>query len=370
MQIPTSLNEHRQLIRQKLATDLITHPENAAQKAGLRYVSDSTTGFTRQRRGRGFSYLDENRDRIQDQEILERIKALNIPPAWEEVWICPRPDGHLQATGRDERGRKQYRYHDDWQELRSRAKFERLVPFGLALPLIRQQCDRHLKQTKLTREKVIAIVVRLLDETLIRVGNAEYAQQNSSYGLTTLRNRHVKVFSTKVRFEFTGKRGVRHEIELRDRRLARAVKRCQEIPGYELFQYFDDDGQRQTVSSEDVNQYLQSITGQPFTAKEFRTWTGTVETAVALHEMGEPKSQTEAKRNIVSAVKQAAKRLGNRPATCRKYYIHPVVIEAYEAGELSQKLNTIQPQTVTADDLLDPAEKVVLAFLSNALEDT
>ncbi|MGP1385820.1 MAG: DNA topoisomerase IB [Thainema sp.] len=365
MKIPSSPDEHRQLIRQKLATDLITNPENAAQKAGLRYVSDSTPGLTRKRWGRGFSYFDENCDRIQDEDILERLKSLNIPPAWEDVWICPNPDGHLQSTGRDERGRKQYRYHDDWQELRSRAKFDRLVPFGLALPLIRQQCDRNLRQTKLTREKVVAIVVRLLDETLIRVGNSEYAQQNSSYGLTTLRDRHVEIFSNKIRFEFTGKRGIHHEIELRDRRLARAVKRCRDIPGYELFQYFDDDDNRQTIDSGDVNHYLQSITGQAFTAKEFRTWTGTVETAVALQEMGEAQSETEAKRNIVSAVKQTAKKLGNRPATCRKYYIHPLVIEAYQSGQLIQQLNNTKPKNKAKDDLLDPEERSILSFLDS-----
>lgn len=368
MQIPSSPDEHRQLIRQKMATDLIDHPEHAAQSAGLHYVCDRTPGFTRKRWGRGFSYLDQNCDRIQDAETLERLKLLNIPPAWEDVWICPNPDGHLQATGRDERGRKQYRYHDDWQKLRSRAKFDRMVPFGLALPLIRQQCDRDLRQIKLTREKVLAVVVRLLDETLIRVGNSEYAQRNSSYGLTTLRDRHVKIFSTKVRFEFTGKRGIHHEIELRDRRLARAVKRCRDVPGYELFQYFDEEGKRQTIDSSDVNDYLQTITGQTFTAKEFRTWTGTVETAVALQAMGEPKSDTEAKRNVVSAVKQVAKQLGNRPATCRKYYIHPLVIEAYQAGELLQELEHDQSQPLATDDLLDSDEQAVLTFLNRVKE--
>lgn len=366
MKIPSSPDEHRQLIRQKLATDLITNPENAAQKAGLHYVSDSIPGFTRKRWGRGFSYFDENCDRIQDEDVLERLKALNIPPAWEEVWICSNPNGHLQATGRDERGRKQYRYHDGWQQLRSQAKFNRLVPFGLALPLIRQQCDRHLRQTKLTREKVVAIVVRLLDETLIRVGNSEYAQQNSSYGLTTLRDRHVEILGTKVRFEFTGKRGIHHEIELCDRRLARAVKRCRDVPGYELFQYFDDDGKRQRVDSGDVNQYLQKITGQPFTAKEFRTWTGTVEAAVALYEMGEAQSNTEAKRNVVRAVKQVAKKLGNRPATCRKYYIHPLIIEVYQSGRLIQQLNDAKSKNKAENDLLDLEERAVLILLDSA----
>lgn len=366
MEFPSTPAAQRRLIQQKLEADLIANPEAAAKSAELRYVDDSLPGFTRRPWGRGFSYFDTNGDRIRDPDLLDRLKALNIPPSWQAVWICPDPEGHLQSTGRDQRGRKQYRYHPDWIKLRSQAKFERLIPFGLALPLIRQACDRQLSHPQLTREKILAIVVRLLDDALIRVGNAEYARKNESYGLTTLRNRHVEVFSTKVHFEFTGKRGVHHEIELRDRRLARAVKRCQEIPGYELFQYFDEQGDKQTVDSGDVNEYIQTLTGHPsFTAKEFRTWAGTVTAAEALQEIGEFSSKTEAKQNLVNAVKQVAQRLGNRPATCRKYYIHPQILAAYEAGELLNELATFKTQANDLHELLDAEEQAVLAFLAS-----
>ncbi|PSN17041.1 DNA topoisomerase I [filamentous cyanobacterium CCP5] len=367
MEIPSSPAAQRQLIREQLSTDLILNPEAAARSAQLHYVSDRTPGYSRKRWGRGFSYFTPTGDRIQDADLLNRLKAINIPPSWQQVWICADPNGHLQATGRDPRGRKQYRYHPDWVQLRSQAKFERLVPFGLALLLIRQTCDRHLSQPQITREKMLAVVVRLLDETLIRVGNSEYARKNESYGLTTLRDRHVEVFSSRVRFEFTGKRGVHHEIELCDRRLARAVKRCQEILGYELFQYFDEEGQKQTVDSGDVNQYLQAITGHDsFTAKEFRTWTGTVNAATALQAMGKGRSDAEAKQNLVEAVKQVAQQLGNRPATCRKYYIHPLVLEAYRSGELLDRLATIQANSQKVDGLLEEDELAVLLFLAES----
>lgn len=363
MQIPSSLAERRQLIEKKLASDLIINPEAAANTANLCYVSDRQPGFTRKKWGRGFSYFDSNGDRVSETKLIERFKALKIPPAWQEVWICSDRNGHLQATGRDSQGRKQYRYHPEWRRLRSQAKFARMVPFGLALPLIRQQYDRHLRQRKLTREKILAVVVRLLDDTLIRVGNPQYAKKNSSYGLTTLRNRHVEIFTNKVRFEFTGKSGIQHEIELRDRRLARAIRRCQEIPGYQLFQYFDDDGQKQTVDSGDVNEYLETITGHNFTAKEFRTWAGTMEAAVALQNVGNFESDTEAKKNVVSVVKGVAKKLGNRPATCRKYYIHPLVLDTYQAGKLLVKLEDIRTQITSAEELLEPDELAVLSFL-------
>ncbi|WP_036477195.1 DNA topoisomerase IB [Myxosarcina sp. GI1] len=363
MQIPASIKDHRQLIAEKLATDLITNPEAAAKTADLHYVSDRQPGFTRKPWGRGFSYFDSQGERVSESKLIERFKALNIPPAWQEVWICLDPKGHLQATGRDDKGRKQYRYHPEWRKLRSQAKFARLIPFGLSLPLIRKQYDSHLRKRKLTREKILAVVVRLLDETLIRVGNPQYARQNSSFGLTTLRNRHVEIFKHKVCFEFTGKSGIQHEIELRDRRLARAIKRCQEIPGYQLFQYFDDDGNKQQVDSGDVNQYLETITGHTFTAKEFRTWAGTMEAAIALQDVGNFQSDTEAKQNIVNAVKLVAKRLGNRPATCRKYYIHPLVLETYQAGQLLETLESIKTQVPSADELLELDELAMLSFL-------
>jgi DNA topoisomerase-1 len=354
------VQERRELIHEKLQATLVSDPVKTARLAGLRYVTDEEPGICRQRVGRGFSYFDVQGDRIRDPQMLEQLKALAIPPAWQDVWICPDPEGHLQATGRDEKGRKQYRYHPKWCEWRSQAKFERMLPFGLALPLIREQTDQHLRQRELSRQKVLAVVVQLLEETLIRVGNSEYAQKNRSFGLTTLRDRHVEVSKTKVRFQFRGKSGVEHEIELCDRRLARAVKRCRDIPGYELFQYFDEEGQRQVVNSEDVNNYLHEITGEDFTAKEFRTWAGTVRAAIALTEMGAFSSETEANRNIAQAIKQVAQQLGNKPATCRKYYVHPRILAAYEAGSLIDTMNQFEN---FQQQHFHPEEQAVLSLI-------
>lgn len=265
---------------------------------------------------------------------MERLKALAIPPAWEDVWICPFPNGHLMATGRDAKGRKQYRYHPDWRKVRNQTKFDRLIPFGYARPLIRQVTDRHLRQRTLSREKVLAIVVRLLDATVMRVGNEEYRDQNQSFGLTTLQERHVDVATSSIHFHFVGKSGVEHEIDLSDRRLARAIKRCQELPGQQLFQYLDDDGTRHAIDSADVNEYLQTITGEDFTSKDFRTWAGTACTAQILDELGEAETKTEVQANIRAAIRSAANHLGNRVATCRNFYVHPTVPQAYEAGWL------------------------------------
>ncbi|PZD71214.1 hypothetical protein C1752_07490 [Acaryochloris thomasi RCC1774] len=315
-------------------SNLLADPVQSARAAGLRYVSNDRPGIQRQKVGRGFSYIDLDGNRIPPSPERDRIQALAIPPAWTEVWICPHPQGHLQATGRDAKGRKQYRYHPEWRRLRSRAKFDRLLPFGLVLPTLRQHTTQHLKLKGLPREKVLATVVQLLGKTLIRVGNDQYARRNRSFGLTTLRDRHVEIEEGQVTFEFRGKSGVEHAITLEDPRLAKIVQQCQEIPGYELFQYFDENKQRQTVDSGDVNVYLQQITGSDFTAKDFRTWAGTVLTAAELIKISDFEDDRQAQKHVRETVKAVAKQLGNRPATCRKYYIHPVIIETYIEAKL------------------------------------
>ncbi len=354
--------------QKRLKLSIVTDPVKSAKLAGLRYVSDDTLGIKRKRAGKGFSYIGVDGKPIRDTQELNRFKALVIPPAWTKVWICPLPNGHLQATGRDEKGRKQYRYHPDWQKIRSQTKFNRMIAFGSTLPLIREKTEEHLNLRKLSREKVLATVVRLLETTCIRVGNVEYAKENNSFGLTTMRNRHVDVSGSRVKFQFRGKSGVQHELELNDRRIARIVKQCRDLPGYELFQYFDENSDRQTISSEDVNAYLQEITGEEFTAKDFRTWAGTVAVAKSLTELGAFTSQTQAKNNITQAIKQAAKQLGNRPATCRKYYVHPAIIDAYLDGLL---LSTMEQQeeldTEDSPHSLSPQERGVLAVLEQQL---
>lgn len=331
----------------------------AAKAAGLRYVSDEKPGICRKRSGKGFSYYDAQGNRIQTTAERNRIESLGIPPAWQEVWICPTTNGHLLATGRDAKGRKQYLYHPDWNKCRNEAKFGRMIPFGLALPKIREQAEADLRRQKLNREKVLAIVVRLLEETFIRIGNDEYAKKNSSFGLTTLRDNHVEIAGSTVKFQFRGKHGIDHEIEVSDRRLARLIKQCRDIPGYDLFQYYDEAGQRQTIGSGDVNDYLREISGESFSAKDFRTWAGTVQTALALREAGPFSSKTEANRNIVQAVKAVAKQLGNRPATCRKYYVHPIILECYEEELL---LPALEPDGPTAEPLREG-----LSFEENAV---
>ena len=341
-------------------------PKDAAKIAGLRYINADNLQIVRQKVGRGFSYLTANGDRITDEKELARLKALKIPPALQDVWMCHLDNGHLQATGRDTKRRKQYFYHPDWRKVRSQHKFNRMLLFGASLPLIRQTTTKHLRQKGLSREKVLATVVQLLETTLIRVGNDRYAKKNRSFGLTTLRDRHVKIKNSKIKFEFRGKSGVDHEIELKDRRLANVIKKCQEIPGYEIFKYYDDNGDRHFIDSGDVNDYLQTITGKDFTAKDFRTWMGTLFTAIELDELGEFESETAAKKNITAAIKEAAKQLGNRPATCRKYYVHPAIIEAYQDGSLI----ALMAQTDRLEsniDQLNPEEQVVLSIIKQAL---
>lgn len=310
----------------------ITDPVESAKAAGLRYVSDLKPGIHRARHGKTFRYTTADDKPLRDADTLARIKSLVIPPAWTDVWICSQANGHLQATGRDARHRKQSRYHPRWREVRDETKYERMTLFADALPIIRKRIDHDLNLPGLPREKILATIVALMESTLIRVGNEEYARENKSYGLTTMRNRHVEVKGSNITFTFKGKSRVHHTVNLQDRRLARIVSRCSDIPGYELFQYLDPDGTHHSVDSSDVNQYLQEITGQHFTAKDFRTWAGSVLTCELLTTLEPFSSATEAKRNIVAAVKSVASKLGNTPSVCRKCYIHPAVLEHYLNG--------------------------------------
>ncbi|TMH27799.1 MAG: DNA topoisomerase IB [Betaproteobacteria bacterium] len=317
----------------------------AAEAAGLRYVSGAGAGIRRVRAGKAFRYLGPDGRTIRKRATLARIGALVIPPAWTEVWICPHEDGHLQAWGRDARRRKQYRYHDRWREVRDATKYARLASFGRALPRIRRQAARDLARPGLPREKVLATVVRLLESTFVRVGNAEYARENSSFGLTTLRERQVRVQGSRLRFRFHGKSGVLHEVALSDPRLARTVRRMQELPGEELFRYVDDDGATHAIESADVNAYLRSIAGDEFTSKDFRTWAGTLLCARALRAMAPPASAKGGQRELRRAIEHAAHELRNTPAVCRKCYIicrkcyiHPAVIESYLSGRLQQAM--------------------------------
>ncbi len=321
-----------------LTVAVFVDPVESAKAAGLRYVTDDEPGIRRRKSGKGFTFLDAQGKTVKDSKVVERIRKLAIPPAWTDVWICPRANGHLQATGRDARGRKQYRYHADWRSVRDETKFGRTIAFGETLPRIRERVDRDLSLPGLPREKVLGAVVKLLETTLIRVGNPEYAKQNKSFGLTTLRNRHVEISGATLRFEFRGKSGQDHSVEIHDRRLARIVRQVRDLPGQTLFQYLDEAGERQSISSEDVNDYLRATTGEDFSAKDFRTWGGTVLALSALLELGPCESEKEASRAVVEAVKQVSSSLGNRPAICRKFYVHPLVIESYLEGKLTQDL--------------------------------
>lgn len=320
--------------RRKASLELPLDPYESAKVAGLRYVNGEGPGIRRQRDSENFTYLGTDGKPVSDEATLERIRSLVIPPAWEDVWICPLANGHLQAVGRDARGRKQYRYHPLYRAVRDATKFTRMTAFSQVLPAIRKQVEHDLRLPGLPRNKVLATVVRLLERTCIRVGNEEYARENGSFGLTTLRNNHVNIEGRTLQFHFKGKSGVVHDIELTDRRLAKIVRECQCIPGHELFTYVDDDGTVCPVHSEHVNAYLREITGEDFTAKDFRTWNGTAQAALELEALGPCDGPTQTKKNIVAAVKSVAERLGNRPATCRKYYVHPAVLDAYTEGTL------------------------------------
>ena len=340
----------------------------AARSAGLRYVNDGMPGIRREKAGDGFRYLDHAGHEVADEATLARIKSLAIPPAWTEVWICRAAGGHLQATGRDARGRKQYRYHPRWRDVRDEAKYERMISFGKALPLIRQRVDEDLKRSGLPREKVLATIVFLLEATMMRIGNEEYARTNKSFGLTTLRSRHVRIDGSEVQFRFRGKSGVHHEVKVDDRRLARIISRIRDLPGQELFHYIDDDGHAHNVGSADVNDYLREITGEDYTAKDFRTWSGTVLAALALQEFEKFDSEAQAKKNIVRAIEMVAEKLGNTPSICRKCYVHPGVLEAYLDGTVLEALRERTAQELKEDlHALQPEEAAVVALLQERL---
>jgi DNA topoisomerase-1 len=340
----------------------------SAKSAGLRYVTDDSPGITRRRSGKTFRYFSTDGALIRDESVLGRIRSLAIPPAWTDVWISPTANGHLQATGRDARGRKQHRYHPDWRAVRDQTKYERMIAFGRVLPAMRKKIARDLRRPGLGREKILAAVARLLEATLIRVGNEEYARQNGSFGLSTLRDRHVAVRGGTMHFEFKGKSGKKHAIDLHDPELARIVRGAQELPGQTLFQYTDDDGNVQKISSEDVNAYLREIAGDEFSAKDFRTWAATVLAAEALHEFERFDSKTQAKKNVLRAIERVAERLGNTPAICRKSYIHPVVLESYLDGLTVSVMKTRAEKTLRNNlTSLSPTEAAVLAFLQQQL---
>jgi DNA topoisomerase I len=342
-------------VRRRAAIPVEVDPVESARMAGLRYVSDEARGLRRVRSGKGFRYLDAEGRAVRDAAALARIRSLVIPPAWTNVWICPLAHGHLQATGRDARGRKQYRYHPRWRAVRDETKYHRMIPFARALPRIRGRVETDLRRAGLPREKVLATVVQLLETTLIRVGNEEYARANKSYGLTTLRNHHVEVDGARLRFEFRGKSGKHHTVEIGDRRLARIVGKMQSLPGHELFQYLDDDGERHAVGSEDVNQYLREITNDDFTAKDFRTWAGTV---LAAHLLA---GQKRSRKQLARALERVAQCLGNTQAVCRKCYVHPAVIDGYLDGTLEDAL----ARKVAVK--LHESEAAVLALLESSL---
>ncbi len=347
-------------------------PTDSARAAGLRYVYDTRPGITRHRTRSGFRYTTADGHTLRarnpdDKPTLARIQSLVIPPAWVDVWICPLPNGHLQATGRDARGRKQSRYHPDWRKVRDQSKYEHMLAFGATLPTIRERVNQHLTLPGLPREKVLATIVRLLETTFIRIGNEAYARENNSFGLTTLRRRHVDIQGSRLTFKFKGKSGVEHTINLTDRRLARIVKTCRDIPGYELFEYLDDDGTPRSVDSTCVNDYLREISTENFTAKDFRTWAGTVLAAANLRDCEPCDNQTQLKKNVVEAIKSVAHRLGNTPSVCRKCYVHPAVLDAYLNGAMTTLLADLKPTTTAHPNALRPEETALLHLLQKQL---
>lgn len=354
---------------EKSEAGVIVDPEAAAESAGLTYVSDSDPGIRRQRSGKRFSYTGRDGKRVSDKRVLERIHRLAIPPAWTDVWVCADANGHIQATGRDARGRKQYKYHPRWREVRDGTKFDHMLEFAASLPKIRKRIAADLAAQGLERRKVLATVVYLLENTLIRVGNSDYAKQNKSFGLTTLRDGHVDVNGGELRFEFKGKSGKVWKLRMRDRRIAKVVKSCQELPGQHLFQYLDENGERQQVTSTDVNGYLREIAGADVTAKDFRTWSGTVLAAMALSEFEEVDSEAGTKRNIKAAIEKVAARLGNTPTICRQCYVHPEVVKAYVDGSLLSALKA-EAESVLRKKLarLTPEEAAVLSMLQSRLK--
>jgi DNA topoisomerase-1 len=352
------------LLEDDLESGTVVDPREAAESAGLTYVSDEEPGIRRRKAGKGFSYARSGGETVKDAATLKRIRSLAIPPAWTDVWICAKANGHIQATGRDAKGRKQYRYHPRFREVRESTKYEHMLEFARSLPAIRETIADHMALRGLPREKVLATVVNLLETTLIRVGNEDYARQNKSYGLTTLRNRHVAVNGSELRFNFKGKSGKTWKLKVKDRRIAKIIRAMQDLPGQDLFQYVDDDGEPQSVTSADVNAYLREITGRDVTAKDFRTWSGTVLAAWALKEFETFDTQAKAKKNIRAAIEQVAARLGNTPTICRKCYVHPELISCYVEGALALDIKE-EIEAELRDDLasLRPEEAAVLSLL-------
>ncbi len=348
----------------KIVADAI----DAAEEAGLRYVSDDRPGYTRKAKGDDFDWLDADGEPIRDEQRLLRIKRLAIPPAWTEVWVSPLANGHIQATGRDARGRKQYVYHDRWREVRDENKYDRIISFGKTLPKIRRRIARDLKLPGLPRNKVLATVVQLLERTFIRIGNEEYARENKSFGLTTMKDRHVEIKGAKLRFRFRGKSGREHEVDVTDGRIANIISKLQDLPGQDLFQYVDHEGKVRDITSQDVNEYLREITGEDFSAKDFRTWAGTVLTAIALNAQEQFETPKQAKSNINTAIKAVAKILGNTPAICRKCYIHPAVLENYLDQKSIDGLKQTTEDALEKEDV-DPrsSEAAILKFLKSRL---
>jgi len=354
------------------ATSAAQHDEAAAiaRQNGLRYMNDEMPGITRSRHGKGFSFHHPEHGLITDKDEIARLQSLAIPPAWEDVWISPSANGHILATGRDARQRKQYRYHPHWRLVRDDAKYERMLAFAQALPAVRRAVHEDMHKPGLKREKVIASVVHLLQITFMRVGNDEYARTNHSFGLTTLRHRHVRVDGSDVLFRFRGKSGVQHEIKLHDPYVVRIIRKMRELPGQELFQYQDDEGELHTIDSGDVNAYLREVTGEDFSAKDFRTWAGTVLATLALQAFERFDSEAQAKKNVVRAIENVAKRLGNTPSICRKCYIHPAVVESYLEGAFAELLGErVQKQLVQDLHALTPEEAAVLALLQQRLRE-
>jgi DNA topoisomerase I len=348
----------------KLAED----PVRAAKAAKLIYVTDAMPGIGRQQQGDHFIYLDSKGEEISDEDTLARIRKMALPPAWQNVWICALANGHLQATGIDTKGRKQYRYHVNWNAIRSETKFFRMIAFGEKLPYLRERLEKDLKKTQLSREKVIAIALSVMEQTLIRVGNAAYEKEYGSYGLTTLKDRHVKAEGSELRFSFKGKKGIYHDITLHDSRLARLVKACRDIPGKELFQYFDQSGERHSIDSGMVNNYLQEVMGDSFSAKDFRTWAGTVNALRLLVELEPCSTEKEAKKNVNTVLDEVSRRLGNTRTVCRKHYVHPQILEAYECQDLNPYIEKRNRFKKTSPYGLDGVEKLLLRFLSDQLK--
>ncbi|PZR75394.1 MAG: DNA topoisomerase I [Chthoniobacterales bacterium] len=348
--------------------EVVTDPVEVAEDAGLRYVSDDQPGYTRKNQGDDFDYFDTDGKPIRDETRLLRIRRLAIPPAYKDVWICPSANGHIQATARDARGRKQYRYHERWIEARDENKYDRMLVFGQALPKIRRRVNKDMDLAELPQNKVLATIVHLLGRTFIRIGNEEYARENKSFGLTTMQNKHVDIKGVKVTFDFKGKSGVKHEIDVDDRRLAKIIRKLQDLPGQDIFQYEDEAGERRNITSQDVNDYLREITGEEFTAKDFRTWGGTVLTAMALNAQGPVEDKAQAKKNIKDAIAAVSKILGNTPSICRKCYVHPVVLESYLNGDMIEGLKQKTEEALSENlENLRSEEAVVMSFLQERL---